>query len=142
VFMTTVAVSGYFNPIHVGHIRLLKAAKELGDKLIVIVNNDKQVMLKKGRIIIPEDQRMEIVQAIRDVDEAVLSIDDDRTVRKTLAMVKPDIFANGGDQASPRHIPETPVCEELSIKMIFGVGGEDKPDSSTNIMLKLEEKEY
>src|SRR5690349_20266258 len=75
---TIVIVSGYFNPIHKGHIRMIKHAKKLGDKLVVIVNNDKQQHLKKGKIIMPEDERHEVVTALRDVDEVILSIDEDR----------------------------------------------------------------
>jgi len=138
--MTIVVVSGYFNPVHVGHIRMIKAAKALGDKLIVVVNNDKQAMLKKGRIISPESHRMEVARELKDADEVVLSIDEDLTVCKTLAMLKPDIFANGGDRATTGDIPEAEVCKENNIQMIFGVGGKDKPESSTDLVLKLEKE--
>ncbi|MBI4426271.1 MAG: adenylyltransferase/cytidyltransferase family protein [Candidatus Kerfeldbacteria bacterium] len=137
--MNIVIVSGYFNPVHRGHIRLLRQARQLGDKLIVIVNNDVQQRLKKGKIIMSEAERMEVVSAMRDVDEVVLSVDQDRTVCRTLELVAGRyagsriIFANGGDRSSTREIPETAVCEQHGIVMRFGVGGGDKPQSSSNI---------
>jgi cytidyltransferase-like protein len=132
-------VSGYFNPIHIGHVRMLKAAKELGDKLIVIVNNDVQQKLKKGKIIMQEQERLEVVKAMRYVDEAMIAIDDDPTVLKSIeaiarrSMQYKLIFANGGDRKDPSLIPEVPVCEKYGITMEFGVGGNDKPNSSSNI---------
>lgn len=134
-----VVVSGYFNPVHIGHIRLLESAKELGDILLVIVNNDKQQMLKKGKIIMNEQERMEIVKTIRYVDEVVLSIDEDITIAKTLEKLAQEytghkiIFGNGGDRESSKVVPETPVCEKYGIEMRFDVGGVDKPNSSSNI---------
>lgn len=136
---TIVIVSGYFNPMHRGHVRMVKHAKQLGDKLVVIVNNDKQQRLKKGKIIMPEDERQEVVTALRDVDEVILSIDEDRTIMKTLEHVGQKysghkiIFANGGDRSSVKEIPESEVCHELGIDLKFGIGGDDKPQSSTNI---------
>ena len=134
-----VVASGYFNPIHIGHINLVKAAKALGNYLIVIVNNDRQQMLKKGKIIMGESERLEIVKSVKYVDEAVLSIDNDPTVRATLEMIAKKhaeneiIFANGGDRKDPSLIPESSVCDRFDIKMEFGVGGNDKPNSSSNI---------
>jgi cytidyltransferase-like protein len=134
-----IVASGYFNPIHIGHINLVKAARALGDSLIVIVNNDKQQLLKKGKIIMDERERMEVVKAIKYVDEAVLSIDEDPTVRATLEMVAKQhagdeiIFANGGDRKDPSLIPESAICDKYKITMHFGVGGNDKPNSSSNI---------
>ena len=127
-----VCVSGYFNPIHVGHIRMFRDAKALGTKLIVIINNDKQALAKKGKIIIPENDRLEIVKAIKWVDDAIIAIDKDKTVCETLRKIKPDIFANGGDRIEG-NVPEDKVCEELGIEMIYNVGGE-KADSSTDII--------
>ena len=132
-----VCVSVYANPIHVGHIRLFKEAKKLGTKLVVIVNNDKQAFAKKGRIIVSENDRMEIIMAIKWVDEVILAIDEDPSVRKTLRMINPDIFANGGDR-SEGNVPEKEVCDELGIEMIDNVGGE-KIDSSTDIVKRMEE---
>ena len=125
-----VAVSGYFDPIHVGHLEYLKMAKELGDSLVVIVNNNYQCKLKKGKPFMDQNDRIEIIKALRFVDEVFLSIDQDRTVRKSLEVVKPDIFANGGDRATSE-VPETPVCKKYNIKMVDGLG--DKIRSSSNL---------
>ena len=119
--LTTVAVSGYFDPIHVGHLEYLQLAKKLGDKLIVIINNNFQAKLKKGSTFMDEKDRMEIVAALRCVDEVFLSIDEDKSVCKSLEYIKPDIFANGGDR-SLEEIPETAVMEKYNIKMVDGLG--------------------
>jgi cytidyltransferase-like protein len=132
-----VCVSGYFNPIHVGHIRMFKDAKSLGDKLIVIINNDKQALMKKGKIILNENDRLEIVKSIKYVDDAVIAIDSDKTVCETLRKIKPDIFANGGDRIEG-NVPEDKICAELGIKMIYNVGG-GKIDSSTDIIKRASE---
>jgi cytidyltransferase-like protein len=128
-----VCVSGYFNPIHVGHVRMFQDAKALGTKLIVIVNNDKQAFAKKGKIIVPEDHRLEMVKSIKWVDDAIIAIDEDRSVCESLRKIKPHIFANGGDR-SQDNIPEDVVCAELGIEMIDNVGKGGKVDSSTDIM--------
>ena len=125
-----VAVSGYFDPIHIGHLEYLKMAKDLGDYLIVIVNNDYQSNLKKGKSFMNELDRVEIVKALKLVDEVFLSIDKDRTVCKSLEKLKPDIFANGGDR-STEEIPEVEVCVNFNIKMIDGLG--DKIRSSSEL---------
>lgn len=141
--MKVVIVSGFFNPLHGGHLDMIEAARKLGDKLIVVVNNDKQQILKKGKIILDEENRTRLMWALRDVDEVVLSIDEDPTQIKTLEMLAkhyPDddlIFANGGDRDGERVVPETEICKKCGIKMLFGVGtdvrGLVKPDSSTRI---------
>ena len=125
-----VAVSGYFDPIHVGHLEYLKMAKELGDSLVVIVNNNHQCELKKGKPFMDQNDRLEIVKALRFVDEVFLSIDKDRTVCKSLELVRPNIFANGGDRATSE-VPETPICKKYNIKMVDGLG--DKIRSSSNL---------
>ena len=119
--MKIVATSGYFDPLHVGHIELFKLAKGLGDKLVVIVNNNKQAILKKGHYFMDEKERMQIISAIKYVDEVVLCIDEDQSVSKTLAKIKPDIFAKGGDRYS-HEIPEAKICKELGIKIVDGLG--------------------
>mgnify|MGYP006226347737 FL=1 len=116
-----VAVSGYFDPIHVGHLEYLELAKKIGDYLIVIVNNDFQAYLKKGKSFMNENDRVEIVSAIRCVDEVFLSIDEDSSVCKSLEHIKPDIFANGGDRKLDE-IPETKVMKKYNIKMVDGLG--------------------
>lgn len=141
--MKVVIVSGFFNPLHGGHLDMIEAARKLGDKLIVVVNNDKQQILKKGKIILDEENRTRLMWALRDVDEVVLSVDDDPTVVKTLEIIAKHhldddlVFANGGDRNGERVVPETAVCKQYHIKMLFGVGtdvrGLVKPDSSTRI---------
>lgn len=116
-----VVVSGYFDPVHVGHIELLERAKSLGKKLIVIVNNDKQAELKKGKSFMCQEDRCIIMQSMYLVDEVFLSIDDDNTVCKSLEAIKPHIFANGGDRYSDE-IPEAAVCKKYNIKIVDGLG--------------------
>lgn len=139
--MKIVIVSGFFNPLHGGHLDMIEAAAELGDKLIVIVNNDVQQILKKDKIILDEGNRTRLMNAIKHVDEVILSVDQDPPVIQTLKLIAeehPDdemIFANGGDRDSEKAIPETAVCNEFGIKMVFGVGSHEviKRDSSTRI---------
>ena len=123
-----VVVSGYFDPLHVGHIEYLELAKELGTRLIVIVNNDYQCELKKGKSFMKEEDRLKIVKSLSIVDEAFLSIDRDRTVCNSLAAINPDIFANGGDR-HVKEIPESVICKELGIKMIDGLGNKIRSSS-------------
>lgn len=133
-------VSGYFNPLHVGHLRMMNAAREMTGYLIIVVNNDTQQMMKKGRIILPLDDRLEVVRALRVADEVVAAVDEDPSIRQTLREVRARhpraelIFGNGGDRTDSKHINESDVCEELGIELRFGVGGEEKADSSTRIM--------
>ena len=128
--MKRVAVSGYFDPIHVGHLEYLKLAKKLGDKLVVIVNNNKQCVLKKGKPFMDQADRIEIVRCLKMVDEVFLSVDNDKTVCQSLKLVKPDIFANGGDR-STKEVPESSICKKYNIKMIDGLG--DKFRSSSDL---------
>jgi cytidyltransferase-like protein len=136
--MKVVIASGYFNPLHGGHLDMIEAARSMGDKLIVIVNNDQQQLLKKGKIILDEKNRLRLLRALRDVNEVVLSIDEDSTIIRTLEMVARQhpgdelIFANGGDRDSENAIPESEVCKKYGIEMRFDAG-EGKPDSSTRI---------
>jgi cytidyltransferase-like protein len=136
-------VSGYFNPLHVGHIRMMEAAAETADRLIVIVNNDDQQIMKKGRIITPLDDRLEIVRALRIVDEAVPAIDQDATVKQTLASLRDRYpsasltFANGGDRSTASVIAEAELCRALQIDLQLGVGGHEKADSSSRINAAL-----
>jgi cytidyltransferase-like protein len=136
-------VSGYFNPIHVGHLRMMEAARALTGYLVVIVNNDDQQMIKKGKIILPLKDRLEVVRALRVTDEAMAAVDDDSTVKRTLRVIREKfsdadlIFANGGDRSSAAKISEADLCAQLGIELRFGVGGEDKADSSTRINTTL-----
>ena len=129
-----VIVSGYFNPIHKGHIEYYNNAKALSDELFVIVNNDHQRNLKGSKEFQKEKERMIIVSNIKAVDKAILSIDEDRTVCKTLHMIAAKYgrefelaFANGGDQNNET-IPEREICDETGINLIDGLG--DKIQSS------------
>lgn len=137
--MKIVIESGFFNPLHGGHLDMIEAGAKLGDKLIVIVNNDAQQVMKKGKIILTAENRARLIGALRDVDEVFISVDEDPTVIKSLEVIAekyPDdelLFANGGDRDSERAIPEGEVCRQYNIEMIFGVGGTEKSDSSTRI---------
>lgn len=129
-----VAVSGYFDPLHAGHLEYFEKSKQLGDMLVVIVNNDEQAKLKKGSSFMTESERLRIVRSLRVVDTAVLSVDEDRTVCKTLACIRPHIFANGGDQVNTG-IPEYDICKALNIKLVDGLG--DKIQSSSWLIGKI-----
>ena len=129
--MNRICASGYFDPLTVGHLEYFKMAKEkIGGNLIIIVNNDRQAILKKGKSFMNENDRMEIIKSLRYVDEVYLSIDEDRTVCKSIKSIIPKIthFVNGGDQNN-KNIPETSVCKELDIQLIDGLG--DKIRSSS-----------
>jgi len=130
-----IIVSGYFNPIHKGHLEYFNNAKALCDELFVIVNNDHQRELKGSKEFQKEDERMIIVSNIKAVDKAILSIDQDRTVCETIRMIANKYgeqynlgFANGGDQNNDT-IPERPICEEMNVALIDGLG--DKIQSSS-----------
>lgn len=137
--MKRVIVSGYFNPLHGGHLDMIEAAAERGESLIVVVNNDAQQMLKKGKIILTEDNRARLMRSLRDVDEVIISIDQDPTQIRTLGMIADKypndelVFANGGDRDSEKTIPEADICAKYNIELVFGVGGMAKADSSTRI---------
>ena len=130
-----IIVSGYFNPIHKGHLEYFNNAKALCDELFVIVNNDRQRELKGSKEFQKEDERMIIVSNIKAVDKAILSIDQDRTVCETIRMIANEYgvdyelaFANGGDQNNDT-IPEMPICKEMNVALIDGLG--DKIQSSS-----------
>jgi len=130
-----IIVSGYFNPIHVGHLDYFNRAKDLADYLFVIVNSDLQRKLKGSKKFQNQDERLLIVSNIKAVDNALISIDKDRTVSQTLKKIFTDyadkyelVFANGGDQNNDC-VPERSVCESLGISMVDGLG--DKIQSSS-----------
>lgn len=129
-----VAVSGGFDPIHIGHVRMFEEAKKLGDKLVVIVNNDNWLRKKKGFVFMPESERVEVIQGYRAVDEVYLTDhkpdDEDTTVCRALASLHPDLFANGGDRGVA-NTPESDLCTELGIEMIYNVGQGGKVQSSS-----------
>lgn len=136
-----VIVSGYFNPIHKGHLEYFNNAKALGDELFVIVNSDFQRELKQSKEFQMEAERLLIVSNIKGVDKVILSIDKDRTVCATLEKIANDYgtaydlaFANGGDQNNET-IPERPTCDAVGITLIDGLG--DKIQSSSWLLKKL-----
>lgn len=124
-----IAVSGGFDPVHVGHLHMFRAAKQLGDELVVIVNADRFLFLKKGYVFMKLRERAEIIQEFKCVDKVMLAVDRDTTVTKSLAILKPDIFANGGDRIKD-NIQEKKTCEMLGIKMVFGIGGKKMQSNS------------
>ena len=135
-----IIVSGYFNPIHKGHIEYFNNAKDLADELFVIVNSDLQRALKESKEFQKEDERLFIVQNIKAVDQAIISIDKDRTVCASIEAIFETYgdqyqlgFANGGDQEN-NSIPEAPICKELGIQLIDGLG--DKIQSSSWLLNK------
>lgn len=140
--MKVVAVSGGFDPIHVGHIRYIKEAKKLGEKLVVILNNDNWIKSKKGGSFMPEADRKEILEALEDVDEVILSYHElhpkDISVCAELEVIRPHIFANGGDRKH-NNVPEVALCKELGIEMAFNVGGE-KAESSSELVNNWKKK--
>lgn len=138
-----VAVSGGFDPIHVGHIRLFQEAKKLGSHLTVIVNNDNWLREKKSHIFMPDSERKEIIAALKPVDEVILTghkkNPSDMSVCAELMKIKPDIFANGGDRKKS-NIPEVPICEKIGCKMVFNVGKGGKVQSSSWLLEKYVKK--
>ena len=130
-----IIVSGYFNPLHKGHLELFEKAKGAGEELWVIVNSDLQRALKESKEFMDENERLIIVNAIKFVDKALISIDKDKTQRETLAHLADNFsenfqlfFANGGDQNN-ESIPEVPICMEKGIGLLEGLG--DKIQSSS-----------
>jgi len=130
-----VAVSGGFDPIHVGHIRMIQEASELGD-VVVIANSDEWLLRKKGYVFMKYKERQEILKSIKGVVNVFKASDKDDTVCRSLKIIKPDIFANGGDRKEG-NIPEYKVCERLGIELRFGIGGDDKPQSSSWLVEKV-----
>ncbi len=133
-----VAVSGAFDPIHVGHVRYLREAAKLGNKLVVILNSDDFLLRKKGFVFMPFEERKEILSSLKGVDEVVASVDEDQTVSKTLESIRPDIFAKGGDRTGPENIPEAETCRQIGCKLVTNVGGE-KIHSNSEISQKIKD---
>lgn len=139
-------VSGYFGPLHVGHLDLFEAARARAGHLVVVVNNDAQQALKKGRVIQGEAARVRLVAALRMVDDVVLAVDDGPGIARTLDVVRaayPETdleFCNGGDRRDPGSLPadEVAAAGRNRITLAYGVGGTDKADSSTRILAALE----
>ncbi len=141
-----VAVSGGFDPIHIGHVRMIKEAKEMAGpdgELVVIINNDNWLKAKKGFVFMPERERKEVVSHIKGVDRIVMTSHKknpkDMSVCAELRKIKPDIFANGGDRTK-KNIPELALEKELNMKMVFGVGKGGKIQSSSWLVEKAKGK--
>jgi bifunctional ADP-heptose synthase (sugar kinase/adenylyltransferase) len=122
---------------------MIEAAAAIGERLIVIVNNNDQQMAKKGKVIIDEQDRLRLVLALRSVDDAIIAVDEDRTVCESLRLLSEKyrteyrlVFANGGDR-KPEFVPEAEICEQHGIELRFGVGGDNKADSSSRINVAM-----
>ena len=135
----TVMVSGGFDPVHAGHIRMIREAAQYGD-VIIIANSDDWLFNKKGFVFMEWERRVEILNAIKGV-VLVDSVDDsDGTVCKAIRRLKPTYFANGGDRGKS-NTPEQTVCDELGVKLLWGIGGEEKLDSSSELAKKVRDFE-
>src|SRR3989344_1858105 len=132
-----VAVSGGFDPIHIGHARLFKEAKAMGDELVVILNNDNWLMKKKGFVFIPQKERREIIKSLKWVGRVIPTRHgknpEDMSVCRELKELKPDVFANGGDRFK-NNVPEVGACREIGCKMFFNVGWGGKIQSSSQLL--------
>lgn len=141
--LIVVAVSGGFDPLHIGHVRMFEEAKKLGDKLVVILNNDNWLLKKKGYAFMPENERAELIKTIGVVDDVLVTSHgpefEDRSVCAELEKLRPDIFVNGGDRTFD-NIPEVPLCEKIGCKMVFGIGKGGKVQSSSWLTDKVARK--
>ena len=148
---TVVAVSGEFDPIHIGHVRMFEAARNLGDELVVILNNDNWLKKKKGFNFMTEKERKEILESIKWIDKVVITghgpSPKDMSVCKELKMIRPDIFANGGDRnkkdANNKQSslnPEQILSQKLGMKMVFNVGKGGKVQSSSWLVNNASDK--
>lgn len=131
-----VAVSGGFDPIHIGHVRMFQDAAKLGDRLVVILNNDNWMRFKKGFVFMPQEERKEIIEAFACVSEVVFTDHgpetNDLSVCNTLRRVHPHIFANGGDRKPDTDpVPEVVLCKEMGVEMVYNVGRGGKVQSSS-----------
>jgi D-beta-D-heptose 7-phosphate kinase/D-beta-D-heptose 1-phosphate adenosyltransferase len=139
----TVCISGGFDPVHIGHLRMIRAAKNIAGvngRLIIILNSDEWLRRKKGYVFMPFEERKEILMGFRGVDGISLVNDSDDTVCEALSRINPDIFANGGDRKEG-NVPEDGVCNKLHIEMIYNVGG-DKVQSSSKMAGRSERSRW
>ena len=128
-------VSGGFDPPHIGHIRMFKEAAKWGD-VVVAINSDDWLMRKKGYVFMPWEERAEIIRELASVTVVIDFDDSDNTACEAIKKFKPDAFANGGDRKK-ENTPEMDVCDELGIQMLWGIGGKDKPQSSSWLVNKF-----
>jgi cytidyltransferase-like protein len=135
----TIMVSGGFDPVHAGHIRMIRHAAEYGN-VIIIANSDDWLFRKKGFVFMEFERRIEILNAIKGV-VLVDSVDDsDNTVCEAIKRLKPTYFANGGDRGRT-NTPEQTVCEEIGVELLWAIGGEEKLDSSSELARKVRDFE-
>ena len=138
-----IAVSGGFDPLHIGHVRLMQEAKKLGDKLLIILNNDNWLKRKNGYVFMEEKERKEILEALECVDKVILTSHTknptDMSVSQNLIRLRPNIFANGGDRMK-KNIPEIATCEAIKCRMVFNVGRGGKIQSSSWLLDKYRKR--
>ena len=138
-----VMVSGGFDPIHIGHVRYMQEAKKLGDRLIVVLNNDHWYRIKGRPFFMTHDERKEIIEALECVDEVIITghtpDSNDISVCEEIKKIKPHIFAKGGDRFAD-NIPEFKLCNEMGIEMVFNVGAGGKVRSSSELLKEYSEK--
>lgn len=136
--MKTIAISGGFDPVHIGHVELMERARALADRLVIILNNDNWLAAKKGYAFMPQQERAYVLKALRYVDDVIITSHPkdpkDMSVCKELEKLKPDIFANGGDRKAD-NIPEYELCEKLGIEMVFNLG--EKIQSSSGLVNRI-----
>jgi cytidyltransferase-like protein len=138
-----VATGGCFDPLHQGHIRLFKEAKKLGDELVIMLNSDEQVKMKKGVSFYPtQEERKEILESVKYIDKVIIDPGKDVTCEDALRLVKPNILAKGGDRvAGAMPEIELKVCKELGVEIIYNVGGE-KVQSSSWLLKRAKENAH
>lgn len=134
-----IMVSGGFDPPHIGHIRMFREAAKWGD-VIVAINSDEWLMRKKGYVFMPWKERAEIIREFASVSVVTRFDDSDNTACAAIEKIRPDAFANGGDRKKD-NTPEMDLCDELGIQMLWGIGGKDKPQSSSWLVNKLRENQ-
>ena len=132
-----IMVSGGFDPPHIGHVRMFQDAAKWGE-VIVAINSDDWLMRKKGYVFMPWNERAEIIREMRSVYHVVSFNDNDDTANQAIKIHRPDAFANGGDRKK-KNTPEMDLCDKLGIQMLWGIGGKDKPQSSSWLVDKLRE---
>ena len=134
-----ILVSGGFDPPHIGHVRMFKEAAKWGD-VVVAINSDDWLKRKKGYVFMTWEERAEIIREFASVDVVIAFDDSDNTACAAITKVRPDAFANGGDRKKD-NTPEMDLCDELGIQMLWGIGGKDKPQSSSWLVNKLRENQ-
>ena len=132
-----IMVSGGFDPPHIGHVRMFREAAKWGD-IVVAINSDEWLMRKKGYVFMPWNERAEIIREFASVNIVISFDDSDNTACDAIRKFKPDAFANGGDRKKD-NTPEMEVCDELGVQMLWGIGGKDKPQSSSWLVEKFME---